>query len=868
MRRSLLLPMSGGVLWMLIGAACSDGAVVRKNPPLPSDGGEGGQGPSGGGTANQGGSAPIPTGKGVGEACSTDDACRVGLSCNADDECEPSGATEPGGACVLSAECQDGQCIAGKCAPAGEGKAGAACFNGDECAAGLRCALKGLSAVCVPEGSGDVGAECTLSTECFAGLSCLAGACAPSVVGVPPFLSGEPWKGATCDPPATSGIKAYFEVPGAKGADEGDFFRLPFPSDVRKHGNKLDLSDFPTPGAALLGVDPVQLYVDAVEANDSGWGAYPTVIFRFSGAFDGDTLPPNQSLKFVDLTAKREVGWQRFYTPARTAYVCENFIGVQPPSGSPLEPEHTYAVYLLSTVTVDKKPMTLLAEDDTTTCDSDADCDSGVCAVHDTGNHCEIPVAASENMAAVLAETAPGDKTLAAAHAAFAPLREYLSTLDPAVDADNVLTATVFTVGNVRAAMTELADATAQAAAPVASDWVKCKDGAQSPCDQAEGDRACGDDVAGYDEYHALLSLPIYQQGEEPYLTPDDGGDIDVSKPRTEQVCLSITVPEGTPPAAGWPAVVFAHGTGGSFRDHVSDAVAGSLAAATPKFAVIGIDQVEHGPRRGKSTESPNNLFFNFLNPAVTRGNPLQGAADQLGVARFAKTLDVAASVTHGSAIKLDATQLFFFGHSQGSTEGSLMLPFADDFRAAVLSGNGASLRDALRTKTKPENIAGSLPYVLQDPMMSDPNIGVGITAFHPVLSLLQQWIDPADPLNFAALLATPPAMHTAKHVFQTFGLDDSYSPPITMATFAKAGGFVEVSPDASAKKPFDELRLSAVAAPYAAEDKAFTLGMRQYGAAKNSDGHFVVFDNPVAHNDMLRFFMTATSTTPPTIGE
>jgi hypothetical protein len=287
---------------------------------------------------------------------------------------------------------------------------------------------------------------------------------------------------------------------------------------------------------------------------------------------------------------------------------------------------------------------------------------------------------------------------------------------------------------------------------------------------------------------------------------------------------------------------------------------------------VIGIDQVEHGHRRGDSTEHPNNLFFNFLNPAATRGNPLQGAVDQLSVARFAKALDVAGAVTTGEAIKVDGTQLFFFGHSQGSTQGSLMLPFGDDYQAAVLSGNGASLRDALRTKTQPEDIAGVLPIVLQDPLMSHPDLGPGVTLYHPVLSLLQQWIDPADPLNFAAAIGSPLPGHSGKHVFQTFGTEDTYSPPVTMATFAVAGGLTQVTPHSSADPAYADADDGALPAPvpvgYAAPGSGVTLGMRQYGAPSGSDGHFVVFDVGAANDDMVLFLTTATLVTPPVIGQ
>lgn len=849
MARSVVWAVLGGGVCLSLAAACSDGAAVHDPATLGGSSSVGANtGKGGSSTAANGGSSAagdageLPSGLGVGEECSDSAPCRDGLSCNADGVCEPSGDKVEGDSCVISAECKDGQCVGRMCAPAGDAAAGDACLTDAQCATGLRCAIVGLGLACAPEGSGDVGADCASSADCFGGLGCVDNQCVVTPPGVPPF--GKPWAGVECAKPVKADVKAYFEVPGADGADEGDFFRLPFPTDVRKSGDKLDLSGFPTPGSSLLGVDPVQLYVDAITENDTGWGAYPTVIFRFSGPFDFDSFAVD-AVQFIDVTDPAKgfsVGWSRFYTDARTNYICDDFVAVRPPFGHPLEPGHTYAVFILSQA----EDLTLTGRDD------------------------GKPVVASDNLQAVLKAAAPSDAKLKAAHAAFAPLRAYLAAENQPVA--NVLTASVFTVGPVRDAMSELSAAVQKAPAPKADHWVKCGGATPSPCPDAEGERACGDGSADYDEYHALLSIPVFQQGTAPYLTPDDGGGIDPKKPHDEEVCMSITVPKGAPPAAGWPAVVFAHGTGGNFRNHVRDEVAGVLASAGPKFAVIGIDQVEHGPRRGDSTESPNNLFFNFLNPAVTRGNPLQGAADQLSVARFAKALDIDAGTSTGSAIKLDASKLFFFGHSQGSTEGSLMLPFGDDYKAAVLSGNGASLRDALRTKTKPENIAAALPLILQDPAMTDKNLGPGVTASHPVLSLLQQWIDPADPLNFAELIGKPLAGHTGKHAFQTFGIDDSYSPPVTLATFAVAGGFTQVTPDDSADPVYDgddfvSKLLVPVDPGYKAAANGFTLGVRQYGAPKGSDGHFVVFDTQAANDDMVLFLTGAAGATPPVIG-
>lgn len=864
MGRTFVWAVIGGVFCLSLGASgCSDGNVTRADPPY-SMGGEDGTGATNAGgdgvgaTGNAGGMPSIPAGQGVGDDCSESE-CREGLTCNSKNKCEPAGDKEVGDRCVISAECADGQCLTRQCVAAGEGEAGTECRSDADCGAGLRCAISGLSVVCTAEGAGDVGADCATSLDCFGGLGCFAEKCSVAPPGVPPF--GQPFQGVDCDPPADSNIKAYFEVPGADGADENDFFRLPFPTDVRRSGNQLDLSKFPTPGSGLLGVDPVQLYVDAITDNDSGWGAYPTVIFRFSGPFDFATFP-RDAVQFIDVTdpaTARSVGWQRFYTDARTNYICDNFVAVQPPFGSPLEPGHTYAVFINGDTEVDvfdddgkktgTKTVTLLGADD------------------------GEPVTASDNMVAVMKNAAPSDPKLKAAHAALAPLRAYLAA--KSLPATNVLTASVITVGQVREPMADLAAAVAKAPVPTATQWTKCADGVKSPCDQGDADegRGCDVDEDGYDEYQALLEIPVYQQGEAPYLAPADGGGIDTKKPHNEQVCMSITVPEGTAPTAGWPTVVFAHGTGGNFRNHVRPEVAGALAGTTPKFAVIGIDQVEHGPRRGTSDESPNNLFFNFLNPAVTRGNPLQGAADQLSVARFAKTLDVDAQTTGGEAIKLDGSKLFFFGHSQGSTEGSLMLPFGDDFKAAVLSGNGASLRDALQTKTKPENIAAALPLVLQDPLMSDSQLGSGVTNYHPVLSLLQQWIDPADPLSFAAVIGAPLQGHTGKSVFQTFGLEDSYSPPDTLATFALAGSLTQIAPDSSAGEPYEgDLPRDNDDKPLVVDPgyqgTGVTLGFRQYGPPKGKDGHFVVFDVPAANEDMQLFFTSAAGTSPPVIGQ
>jgi hypothetical protein len=287
----------------------------------------------------------------------------------------------------------------------------------------------------------------------------------------------------------------------------------------------------------------------------------------------------------------------------------------------------------------------------------------------------------------------------------------------------------------------------------------------------------------------------------------------------------------------------------------------------TVNFAVLGIDQVEHGPRRGSSTASPDVLFFNFANPAAARGNPQQGAADQISLARFATSLDVTAAETGGDAIKIDPTNIVFFGHSQGSTEGSLALPYADTYKAAVLSGNGASLMDALLWKTSPENIAAAVPILIDDP---DPATGyLNGGDKHPVLTLLQQWIDPADPLNFAVTAGSaPPTGHTGKHLFQTYGLSDTYSPAATLQTYAIAAQLELAPPAAGLVVPSGEqIAVSQSTTPVSGNGpNGLTLAVRQYEPPSGDDGHFVVFDVPTANDDVLHFLAEAASGATPSV--
>jgi hypothetical protein len=787
------------------------------------------------------------TGEPVGESCDAAHACRQGLVCTAA-KCAPCACTASGSPCTISDECTKGEyCGATRTCTASGADAGglnANCASDADCSSGLRCDLVGLSAQCETEGKGDVGGTCMVAGDCLAGLACLMGACTPlpeTDGGLAPLAFPPVWAGETCkdDPGPTA---AYFHVP--RGTNDGDFYRLPFPNDVRLSAGKVSLSNHPTPGSALLGYDVVQRWFDNLQAKVDGFSTYPTIFFRFNAGVDlNGTFKNTGVFRWIDITMPAspvDLGFSWYGSTAGNKYICDNWIGVRPPTGSPLTAGHTYTVF----VTTDG---------------------------HDAmGNPIQVP----SDLAALLSSTPPAsDAALTAQWPKYQPLRDWASSAS--FDLTTILDATVFTVGHASAVGPKMATAIAAAGVPTATGWINCAN-APSPCPQATGDRACpATPDPSFDELHALITLPIYQQGTEPYSNPPDGdfmlaADGTPQMVRSEQVCMALTVPKGVAmPAGGWPLVVYAHGTGGSFRSHVTEGVAKRLASVDNgaggivNLAVLGIDQVETGTRRGASTDSPDNLFYNFANPGAARGNPLQGAADQLSLFAYVAGLDLPAA-TSPTMAEIKAGPIAFWGHSQGATEGGIALPYATGVKGAVLSGEGASLIDALLSKKNPVDISADVPVALEE----DP---ANVTIYHPVLALFQNDLDLVDPLNHAALLVTSPiAAANQKHVFQPYGQGDTYAPPPTEQVFAIAAQLGQASPPTGVA---DDIFGGGSPLPVPAGGNAMVDGVpitaivRQYASDGTYDGHFVSFFNPQAESDVDHFLADALGGKTPQVG-
>jgi len=667
------------------------------------------------------------------------------------------------------------------------------------------------------------------------------GTCEP---GVPGEGLPTPWLGVTCTDNSTSAdggapVRAYFEVPASDGTPPHDFFRLPFPNDVRRDPSthKINLTGFPHPGTALLGFDIVELYAQQSESDLDGFGTNQFIYFRFSGPIDQTTLTvgPGGSVQMYDLTAGMLANSTSFFSSTGgNRYICGNNLKV---TTGPMTPGHTYAVTVST-------------------------------AVKDTTGRAVQP---DTQFSPMLAATAPSSGALSGAYAAYAPLRKYLAA--NGIATNTVLDAAVFTTQTATSEVAALRTAVRAQPAPVASGFVRCDTGVVSPCDDgltgAAHVRGCiGAASSAYDELQGQITIPIMQSGTRPYTTLGQGAIVLDSSGNpivqgTEKVCVSLTVPHGVAaPKGGWPVVLYAHGTGGFYRSGILEGLAAALTNVTlPKgsaqFAFLGYDGVMTGPRQGANPNGdPDTLFFNFQNPVAARDNVLQGAADVYALVRALQTVSLPMLPAAGDTTSFNPKQIYFIGHSQGSTVGLPAAAFETGLAGMVFSGAGGDLRQSLLNKKSPVDIADLTPYVLED----SP---VDIT--HPALNLFQAFIERSDAENYGGLLLnTLPTGVTARPLVQTYGLGDTYAPIPTLQAVASAIGLEPVAPVPSepGMPPWPSAMglATPVTANYDTATGNVTAALLEADPMGAYDGHFVLFDDPALQTQVTQFLGTATT--------
>lgn len=582
-----------------------------------------------------------------------------------------------------------------------------------------------------------------------------------------------------------------------------DFFRLPFPNDLRLANGTIDLSEFPRPQSGSL----VQEIIDIVDESVTGAGTGAGIYFRFSGAIDPASLPKDASASIdagaaafvVDVTpgsptyGKRTPVLLRFVAE-RYDYIGPNWLCLLPLPGFPLRERTTYAAILTD-------------------------------GIKAQGGD---PVRRAPELDGALRLSA------------YAPLDAWLTT-QPALKVTN---ATVFTTLDATGIMFKLRAAVH----------------AQAPAPTLDNLTYAGEDKPGIDDlYEGSFQSPNFQEGDPPYLTLGSGGQIRQIPPmpatngeprvvRMESLRVALTMPKGPMPQSGWPLVLYAHGTGGSYKSFVRDG-SGAQAAEIAGMAMAGIDQVLHGPRDPTGSDAAT-TFFNFINIVAAHDNPKQGALDGFQLVRLVKAVNIARAPTTGVPIKFDPDRIYFKGHSQGGLTGALFLAAEPDVKAAVLSGAGAVLTLSLLHKLEPVSIPKLVAGLFSDP----------VDAYHPVLNLVQTYFEDSDPSNYGRYYFKEPAPGMAlKSIYLSLGIVDQYTPVPSIKAFALAMGVQPVEP---LLEPIAGLDLAGLAWAKAPVEGNVAGGLAtgvvlEYPQAGARDGHFVIFDVPAAIRQSNRFLAT-----------
>lgn len=591
----------------------------------------------------------------------------------------------------------------------------------------------------------------------------------------------------------------------APGVDEA-FFDLPWPSDLRRTSDgHVDMTGFPNPNSRLF-----DDYLAAIGAQQVGFATNGAVYFRFSRGVDESTLPADaaasleatSSVFLVDVdpdsaTRGTRVPVTAYYQHLPTAYWSARTLALRAPDGIPLEADHTYAAVITSRVHAL----------DGTAFARDADF-----------------------------ETIVGGSADAAALAAYQPALDTLTA-----ELGDVIALAVFTTEDATALGTQLRD------------YIHDSYPAPLPVPDTVARSVLRD------SYQLILGsygpVPIFQSGEIPYL--HEGGEIDVDDGTIVEgeynARFALSVPTSAMPPGGYPIVLYSHGTGGDFQSFASDGTADRLARVG--YAVMGIDQIHHG-ERNPTEASPELLFFNVQNPEAVRFNTLESALDIVTQARFAGGLELPAEVLTRDDVPVhfDADRVFFFGHSQGGLVAPLFLGIDDGVRGGVISAGGALLGYALLEKTEPV----SIPLIFQTALGIGTDAGAfereSMNIYHPVISVLQGWIEPSEPANYAGMIFDHPRPGFApKSILQTEGLMDVYTPPHSIEALAVAMRNQQVEPIAETIATLGLLGIPAGGDTVTANVAGglATAGLLQYP----DNGHFAVFMNESAQSRIAGFF-------------
>ncbi len=576
-------------------------------------------------------------------------------------------------------------------------------------------------------------------------------------------------------PAADTATTALFDA-SALASPEG-FYNFPYPSDLRltPEGTP-DLTGFPYP-TFLETVNGIR----KAAMDRPGFPVVPVAYFRFNGAIpplaENDVVAAHtaSNLLLIDIDPEGAPGTLVpvvATTPPEDPYVPSNLLAVAARPGFVLHPNRSYAFVVKRTL-------------------GDA-----------AGKALGVP----EYLATLAAGKAPSGPEGAAALALYTPLFETLDTLG--VPRSDVAAATVFTTGDV---VQRLAD---WSTALVAKHPLTLESIAVDPDDGASHERYC--------ELHGVVRYPQFQTGTPPYDSEGRfviGSDGLPEKQGEEAAPFVISLPLGPMPAAGFPLVLYFHGSGGLSTSVVdrgtwhpeSDPTKCPEGTTDEWLGVSGCNTKGEGPSHVVAEHgfaaagsalpvNPERLpgaaeteYLNFNNLAAGSDLFQQGAIEQRmfleALSKLEITPDMVASCAGLSlpagetSYHFDAASVFGQGQSMGGQYTNLVSAIEPRIRASVPTGAGGYWSHFILHTTLIDNVASIVGTVVLGTQAE-------LTFMHPALSVFETAWEPVDPMVYMPRLARRPLPgHPVRSIYEPVGLGDSYFPTETYDAMVLAYG-------------------------------------------------------------------------------
>jgi pimeloyl-ACP methyl ester carboxylesterase len=310
--------------------------------------------------------------------------------------------------------------------------------------------------------------------------------------------------------------------------------------------------------------------------------------------------------------------------------------------------------------------------------------------------------------------------------------------------------------------------------------------------------------TAKADIYVGSLALPYYLTAASPtdptapltehWSADTEGAPLTWFSPQpvvtgTETIPLLMTVPNaqsnvgGTPPADGWPVVIFQHGITGDRTSMLG--IADRL--ADEGFAVLAIDLPLHGiadPDNGLYTGIERTFDLDLVDNATGEPGPdgvidpsgqhfinlqyLLTSRDNLRQA-VADLLVLRESLGAVTSPPLNAGQVHFLGHSLGGIVGTVYLAMQEDLVSASLAMPGGGIARLLEG-------SATLGPIIQEALAANGLIP-GTGEFDSFMVVAQTALDAGDPINFAATAALNHPIHMIEVVGGAGSLPDQVVP-------------------------------------------------------------------------------------------